>query len=241
MHPVLLTLGPIKIYSFGFMLAVAVIVCSWLMARDAERQGLSRDSVFDFVFWVALSGILGARIFYILLDLDYFLGNPTEMWKIQNGGLAWQGGLILGFITSIIFLKIKKLPLLRFLDLASPYAALGQAIGRIGCFLNGCCHGRHWEHGFFSPAHQDVLYPTQIFESIGLLAVFVILRGLNMRLDRPGKTLASYLMMAAALRFVVQFFRYDYDPIFLGIGLFQIVCVVVFIVSAVFYFTLKKI
>lgn len=240
MHPVLLTIGPVTVYSFGFMLAVAVISCSYLMAKDALRAGFTKDAVYDFVFWVALSGILGARVFYILLDLDFFMNNPSELWKIQNGGLAWQGGLILGFAAAFIFLKRKKLPVFRFLDMASPYAALGQAIGRIGCFLNGCCHGSHADWGPFSPVHQDRLHPTQIYESLGLLAVFLVLKQLN-RHDHPaGRTFAVYFMLAAALRFAVQFFRYDYDPIFLGIGLFQIIGVVVFLASAVFLFSVKK-
>lgn len=129
---------------------------------------------------------------------------------------------------------------MKFLDMASPYAALGQAIGRIGCFLNGCCHGSHSDNGIFCPVHGDTLYPTQLYESIGLVAVFFILRHLNRRGHLPGQVFAIYFMFAAALRFVVQFFRYDYDPIFSGIGLFQIVCVVVFISAAVFYFSIKK-
>lgn len=240
MHPVLLTIGPVTVYSFGFMLAVAVITCSYLMAKDAVRAGIVKDAVYDFVFWAALSGILGARVFYILLDLDFFMNNPLELWKIQNGGLAWQGGLILGFAAAFIFLKRRNLPVFRFLDMASPYAALGQAIGRIGCFLNGCCHGSHAHWGPFCPVHQDRLHPTQIYESLGLLAVFVLLRQLNRHGHPAGRTLAVYFMLASALRFAVQFFRYDYDPIFLGIGLFQLICVVVFLASAVFFFSIKK-
>lgn len=240
MHPILLTIGPFTVYSFGLTLAVAVIVCSWLMAKDAARSGIAKDAVYDFVFWVALSGILGSRIFYIFLNLDFFMESPSELWKIQNGGLAWQGGLILGLIAALVYLRRNKLPVLKFLDLASPYAALGQAIGRVGCFLNGCCHGSHADWGPFCPVHQDRLHPTQIYESIGLLAVFFVLKRLN-RIDHvPGRTVAFYFMFAAALRFIVQFFRYDFEPIFLGIGLFQIVCVVVFASATVFYFLLKK-
>ncbi len=240
MHPILLTIGPFTVYSFGLALAVAVVVCSWLMAKDAVRSGISKDTVYDFVFWVALSGILGSRIFYILLNLDFFIQSPSELWKIQNGGLAWQGGLILGFSAALIFLRKKKLPVFKFLDMASPYAALGQAIGRVGCFLNGCCHGSHAQWGPFCPVHQDRLHPTQIYESVGLVIIFLILKRFNGSDHPAGRTFTVYFMLAAALRFVVQFFRYDYDPIFLGIGLFQIICIVVFIASAAFYFSLKK-
>lgn len=240
MHPILLTIGPFTVYSFGLALAVAVIVCSWLMARDARRSGIAKDVVYDFVFWVVLSGILGSRIFYIILNLDFFSESPSEFWKIQNGGLAWQGGLILGFAAALIYLRKNKLPVFKFLDMVSPYAALGQAIGRVGCFLNGCCQGKHADWGPFFPVHQDHLHPTQIYESIGLVAVFFVLKRLDLLGHAPGRTFAVYFMLAASLRFVVQFFRYDYNPIVLGLGLFQIVCVIVFAVSAVFYFYLRK-
>ena len=236
MHPILFVIGPLTVYSFGLMLAVAVIACSYLMGCDAVRVSIAKDTVYDFVFWVALSGILGSRIFYVLINLDYFIETPSELFQIQHGGLAWQGGLILGFAAAIIYLKKKKLPVLKFLDLASPYAALGQAIGRVGCFLNGCCYGQPVAWGLYFPVHHAHLHPTQIYESIGLVIVFVVLRRLNMVQHPPGRVLFAYLMSAALLRFIVQFFRYDYDPIFFGIGLFQWICAVIFLIAAFLFF-----
>ena len=240
MHPILFVIGPLTVYSFGLMLAVAVITCSYLMARDAAKLGIAKDTVYDFVFWVALSGILGSRIFYVLLNLDYFTETPSELFQIQHGGLAWQGGLILGFAAAIVYLKRKKLPVLKFLDLACPYAALGQAIGRVGCFLNGCCYGQPVAWGPYFPIHHAHLHPTQIYESIGLVVVCVLLRRWNLVEHPLGRVLFAYLMSAAALRFVVQFFRYDYDPIFLGLGLFQLICVVIFLIAAFLFFYLPK-
>lgn len=240
MHPILFIIGPLTVYSFGFMLAAAVILCSFLMSRDAVCIGIAKDTVYDFIFWVALTGILGARIFYIFLNLDFFLQLPSELFQIQHGGLAWQGGLILGFTAALIYLKRKRLPVLKFLDLASPYAALGQAIGRTGCFLNGCCYGQPVSWGPYFPEHNAHLHPTQIYESIGLVVVWFVLRKFNRTDHRQGSILISYLMLAAALRFIVQFFRYDYDPIFLGLGLFQWICVAVFVTAAFFFRYLKK-
>ena len=240
MHPILFIIGPFTIYSFGFMLAVAVILCSFLMSRDAARIGIAKDTVYDFVFWVALSGIIGARIFYVLLNFDFFINTPSEFFQIQHGGLAWQGALILGFAAAIVHLKRKKLPVLQFLDLASPYAALGQAIGRIGCFLNGCCYGQPVSWGPYCPVHDAHLHPTQIYESAGLVIVWFLLRKFNQTDHPPGRTLVLYMMAAALLRFVVQFFRYDYDPVLLGLGIFQWICVSVFVTAAFFLNYFKK-
>jgi phosphatidylglycerol:prolipoprotein diacylglycerol transferase len=142
---------------------------------------------------------------------------------------------------AIIFLKRKKLPLLTLLDLASPYAALGQAIGRVGCFLNGCCYGRPVAWGPYFPEYHTHLHPTQIYESAGLLIVFLLLKKMAREKFYPGRLVVTYLLSAAAIRFIVQFFRYDYDPIFWGLGLFQWICVAVFLAAVLLSNFLKKI
>jgi phosphatidylglycerol---prolipoprotein diacylglyceryl transferase len=227
MHPTICVIGPFTIYSFGFMLAVAVIVCSFLFGRDAQKAGIPKETAYDFVFWVAFAGVVGSRIFYILLNLDIFTNDPSEIFKLQNGGLAWQGGLVFATAVSIFYLRKHRLPVLKFLDIAIPYAALGQAIGRIGCFLNGCCVGKSVWWGPFFPIHEAHLHPTQIYESLGLLAVFFILKRLNQGKLGEGRVFAAYLMLAATLRFIVQFFRDDHDPVWFGLSVFQWVCIAV--------------
>jgi len=240
MHPILFVLGPLTVYSFGFMLAVAVVVCSYLFGRDVAKAGLPKDVAYDFVFWTAITGVAGARIFYILLNLDYFIQDPTEIYKLQNGGLAWQGGLIFATASAFFFLRQRKLPILKFLDMASPYGALGQAIGRIGCFLNGCCYGKPVWWGPFFPIHEAHLHPTQIYESAGLLIVFFVLKNLNQKNLGEGRVFACYLMFAATLRFVVQFFRDDHDPVWFGLSVFQWVCIAVLIAAVTFFDRLKQ-
>ena len=240
MHPILFIIGPLTIYSFGFMLAIAVVVCSYLMSRDAAKIGIPKDAAYDFAFWVALAGVLGSRFFYIFLNLDYFIESPSELLQLQHGGLAWQGGLILGGAGAFIYLRKKKLPVLKFLDLAIPYAALGQAIGRIGCFLNGCCYGKPAAWGPYFPVHHEHLHPTQIYESVGLVIIFFILKSLNRPGQKEGRVFAVYLMLAALLRFAVQFFRYDYEPLWMGLGVFQLICLAVFAAALVFFFYLNN-
>ena len=239
MHPILFIIGPLTIYSFGFMLALAVVVCSYFLARDAVKLGIAKDVVYDFAFWVALAGVIGSRIFYIALNFDYFMESPSELVQIQHGGLAWQGGLVFGFITAFFYLKSKKISILPFLDLACPYAALGQAIGRIGCFLNGCCFGKPVAWGPYFSVHDAHLHPTQLYESAGLVIIFFILKSLNTKWRGTGVFLV-YFMLAAFLRFTVQFFRDDSDPIWTGLSVFQWVCLAVFAAAAGTFFYLKK-
>ncbi len=220
MIPLLTT---VTVYAYGLMFAIAVVVCAPMLAADAKKKNISADIVFDLIFWVVVGGILGARLFYILLNYSFFLENPTEIIMIQNGGLAWQGGLIIGAMMTASFVKRKKLFLPLILDLMAPYLALGHAIGRIGCFLNGCCYGKEVSWGIYFPVHDAHLHPTQLYLSGGLFIIFLILKRYQKTSEIPGLVFASYLILASALRFGVEFFRADHEIFFFGFSIFQFV------------------
>lgn len=240
MHPILFKIGPFTIYTYGAILALAVLVCSFLLSRDAARKGLPKDTVLDLVFWVVLWGILGARLFYIFIAWDYFSQNPWEMFLINRGGLAWQGGFVGGTLAGIWFARSRKLSVRMLLDLSAPYIALGQAIGRIGCFFNGCCFGKPWDHGIFFPDHDARLYPTQLFESAALLLIFMILKLALRKPHKPGMVFVLYLWLAAIERFVVEFYRADHTLLWPGLSLAQYVSLAIFTVGIVVYFRFRK-
>ena len=242
MHPVICQIGPLSIYSFGVMLALAVFVCSFLLAQDAGRHGLQKNIVYDLVFWVMLAGVLGARTFYILLNLGFFIENPQEILMVHHGGLAWQGGLAAGIAAAWIFIRRHRLSVPAIFDLAAPYLALGHAIGRIGCFLNGCCQGRHWDKGIYFSVHQDTLYPTQLYESFLLLTIFFILKLYAQKSRPPGQIFLLYLCLASLERFVVEFFRGDHFQTWLGLSIFQWISAVIFITVLVanYYVSRRK-
>jgi len=227
MFPIICQIGPATIYSYGLMLALGVLLCSFLLTRDAKAFNINRDSLFDLIFWVVISGIIGARFFYILLNGEYFLRNPLEIIMVNKGGLAWQGSLIGGIVSGIIFIKRIKWDIGSILDLTAPYVALGQSIGRIGCFLNGCCFGHESSWGIFFPLHAAKLYPTQLFSSVGLLFIYFFLRFYR-KFSQKGDVFLAYLLLASALRFFIDFFRADHFNLFWGLSIFQIICVVIF-------------
>lgn len=240
MHPILFKIGPVTVYSYGVMIAVAAIVCAFFLSRDAKVYKIPSDVIYDFMFWVVAWGILGARIFYIILMWDYFSQNFLEMGMIMHGGLAWQGGLIGGSLAGLWFIKRKKLELRVFLDLVAPYIALGQAIGRIGCFLNGCCYGKAVVWGIYFPVHSARLHPTQLYETFGLLFIFVVLKYAQKRSHQEGMVFVLYLWLAGIERFVVEFFRADHDVLWLGLSLFQYIALIIFIVGLVLLGRFKK-
>ena len=221
-------------------MAISVIICSFLLAKDAHRKGINKDDVIDFVFWVVVFGILGARVFYILMNLSFFLDDPLEMIMLQHGGLAWQGSFVSGTITSILYARRKKWPLFMVLDLGAPYLALGQSIGRIGCFLNGCCYGHASSWGIYFPVHGARLIPTQLYSMAGLFCVFLILKKSQRKVMTPGFIFVKYLYLAASLRFFIEFARADHFVLLGGLSVYQYVCLGIFSMAVILTIVLKK-
>lgn len=209
------------------MLAIAFLVSVILARAAAKRQNINPDIIFGFAFVAFISGIIGGRIFYILENLSYYLKDPLETIMLQRGGLSWFGGLILAVIAGAIYLKRNKLAVFRIFDLVAPYLALAQAIGRIGCLLNGCCFGR-------------TIIPTQIYSSLILIFIFIILRILEDRPHKDGQVFFAYLLLYSLKRFFIEFWRADNLVIFSGLTLFQILSVLIFILSLWGLFRLKK-
>ncbi len=228
MFPVICRIGPLTVYSYGLMLALAVLICAYCMSRDGRRYQIPPEKVYDFIFWCVVSGILGGRLLFVFLNAGFFIQHPLEILMLQHGGLAWQGALTGGGLGGWFYIRQQGLPLGLMLDLSAPYVALGQAIGRIGCFLNGCCYGREVSWGIYFPVHDARLHPTQLYSAAGLLMIFFILKGFQRRTNIPGRLMVLYLILTSAQRFGVQFFRADHIPVWAGMSVFQIFSVAIF-------------
>ncbi|MDD5006111.1 MAG: prolipoprotein diacylglyceryl transferase [Candidatus Omnitrophica bacterium] len=242
MHPILFEFGPITIYSYGFILFIAVIVSLSLFVKEAARLGYNKDTMFDLGVTILFSGIIGARILYILLNLDFYLKHPKEIFMLHHGGLAILGGIFLGLVAAFIFAKRRKIPLLKILDLVVPYVALGQSIGRIGCFFNGCCYGiASDKFGIYFPVHNAILIPSQLISSFLLLILYIILRFKQTKSHKTGTILFSYLLYYSTGRFFIEFIRADSPKLFLGLTIFQYFCLALFITGLLLYiFTWKR-
>lgn len=229
MHPIICTIGPFTIYSYGVMLAIAFIAASALLTLQAKKNSFNPDIIFNFSLLVFFCGIIGARLLYIIENAAYYLKNPLEIIMLQHGGLSWFGGLLAGLIVGLAYLKRRNLPVYKILDLVAPFLALAQAIGRIGCFLNGCCFGRIFN-----------FIPTQLYSSLILTLIFLLLRFLQDRPHQEGKIFFLYLLLYSAKRFFIEFWRADNPVIFLSLTLFQLISIVVFTLSAIKLFLIKR-
>ncbi len=238
MYPVLFKIGPVSVYSYGAMLALAFLVVAFLARRRAFTLGMDGDAILDLCIWLIVSGFLGGRLLFILLNLDYYRENPLDTLKLWQGGLVWYGGLIAAVAVAIIFLSAKRMPILKTGDLMMPYVALGQSIGRIGCFLNGCCYGKATALpiGVTFSAAQGPVHPTQLYESAAMLIVFLILRK---RVPGNGRTFFLYLMMYSVIRFLIEFLRGDNPAIMMGLTISQVISVIVLVVAMVLWHAIK--
>jgi phosphatidylglycerol:prolipoprotein diacylglycerol transferase len=165
---------------------------------------------------IIIAGIIGARIVYVAMNMNYFISHPIEAFMINRGGLVFYGGFILAFLASVIFVKINKVSALDTADLLAPFIALGHSIGRIGCFLNGCCYGKQTSAfiGVRFP-HTDVnVWPTQPISSLGLLIIFFVLFYLQRKRRFKGEIIFLYIISYGIFRFLEDFLRGDLIPLF---------------------------
>ena len=227
------------IHGYGVMVALGFLAANWWFGRKAAGIGLSKDEASGLIFWLFGTGIVGARLYYVIwFWKDQFANNPWEALMIHHGGVVFYGGFITGCVTLILWCRIKKQPLAVVADAMAPALALGHAFGRLGCLMNGCCYGQYCDH--FWAIHPNSpsevagypLHPTQLYEVFGLLYIFVVL-GVLGRLKRyPGRIFWSYCIFYAILRFIVEFYRGDVPhDVMKKFTLAQVVCMGLFLVA----------
>jgi len=209
------------------MVALAFIAGLWTASRRGLRENFHPEKIFDLGPWLIGGAILGARIFYVVeYWREQFADKPfTEVFMIQHGGLVYYGGLVGASLACIIYARLKKLPLWKLSDVLTPSIALGYVFGRIGCLMNGCCYGRvcalPWAIHF--PADHEThglsLHPTQIYDSLLNLVLYLALAWLYRRKKFDGQIFATYLMCYAVTRSFVEYFRGDYSDAHIHGGL----------------------
>ena len=232
MHPILFKLGPVEIYSYGFMLAIAFLVCTFLALHEARRRGFPEDGVYDMVLWAVIGGVVGARLFYVSYYWELYTSAPWRIFAIWEGGLVFYGGIVGGAIAVLSVVFFKDLPLADAADIVGLVLPLGLTIGRIGCFLNGCCYGKPttlpW--GIVFPGLGNIpRHPTQIYEMIYSLLIFIFLWAFRRKLP-PGLILPLFLLLYSFFRFFNEFLRVN-PPFLFGLSGSQIVSVVIFVLS----------
>ncbi|MFQ6678048.1 MAG: prolipoprotein diacylglyceryl transferase [Fidelibacterota bacterium] len=257
MIPVLFELGPIKIYSFGFMLVVAFYTTYYLLQKDMKRLGYDIKIASDIVFAAAVGGILGSKLYYLIENIGRVIDDPFGM-IFSGAGLVFLGGLMGGTLGVTIVLQKNKLPWIKFADIVAPLLILGYAIGRVGCFLVGDDYGipTHvpwgisFENGLppttywvfqsyypwidladFEPGLLTV-HPTQLYEVIMGFIIFAFLWNRRTKIVRAGSLFFTYFILAGIERFSIEFIRTNNHYMFNLTGA-QIISVVMVIIGTI--------
>jgi phosphatidylglycerol:prolipoprotein diacylglycerol transferase len=234
MHPRLLTTPLFTVHTFGLLLASAYVAAFWWLIREGRREGLDVDDLSSLGFWAIGGALIGAKALMIVRDFRQYAAAPSEMFSLSvlTSAGDFYGGFIGALVASAIFFqRHSRLPFWRTADLCGPSIALGQAIGRVGCFMAGDDYGAPtqlpWTVRFTDPDAASIggaplgipLHPVQLYESIVCLALFAVLVRLSRGKRFDGQVILAYTALYAAARFVIEFFRGDADRGFVFAGL----------------------
>lgn len=236
MYPTILELGPITLYSYGLMIALGFITVLYFIQRDATRCGVDPNAMSDTAFWVLIIGVVSTRLAHIILYPQFYSWSDPIGWiNVTKGGLVFQGAIPTAVLFCYWNLKRKGISFWVAADIVMPYVPLGQAFGRGGCFLKGCCHGSraddlpwavsfpqgspafyaHQEHYADFPADATWSYPvhpTQLYSILLLLGMCALLILIRRRRPFVGVTLPLYFVFYGICRFIVEIFRGDGNP-----------------------------
>lgn len=192
-------------------MVIAFAAALALARYRAPKFGINPDKLSDVAFWSIIAGIFGARIFFIVQDIPYYLKHTNELFSFQFQGLTSFGGFIVGGLVAAYVCKKKGIPVLACLDLVAPAFLVGHAFGRIGCLLNGCCHGRPAQSAFpftvYSSEINQYCVPAQLYDSAMNVGALFLVLWLEKKFPRQGYTLGITLVLHGLTRFIYEFFR----------------------------------
>ena len=239
MYPVLFSIGPVHIYGYGFMIAVGILVAFFVASKRAPKFGLTSDAVYNIGLVGAISGLLGAKILFCIVEFPSFAADPAGILFSGNGFVVY-GGLIGGVLVALWYCKKKGYDFLKYFDLIMPSIALAQGFGRIGCFLAGCCYGQETESAFSVTFHvsqlapnEVKLIPTQLMSSAGDFLIAFILIYLAKRIKKKGNIGLLYIVLYSVGRFAIEFLRADYRGSIGPLSTSQAIAIVAAIVALV--------
>ena len=259
MYPTLFEIGGFTVTTFGLMMFLAFLAGAWAMASELRLRSIDPEIGWDLLGWLAVGGILGAKLYYLALHPAGFAADPLGS-LLSRGGLVWYGGFIGGVIAFAWQVRHRGLPMATMFDTAGPGLAIGYAFGRMGCFLVGDDYGLPTDGplgmvfprdaaipsaaGYLRSVGAEIpagvpdaallaVHPTQLYEIAAALAIFAVLRLASRRLAlAPGRLFAIYLALYGIERFLIEFVRAKDDRLLIGLSTSQFVSLVLIGIAA---------
>lgn len=250
MYPVLFSIGPLTIHTYGLLVAVGALVGLFVTVRGSDASGMSRQQVMDMIFMIILCAIVGSRLAFVLMNYTYFIERPLAVFKLWEGGLVFSGGLVLVILFVGWYILRHRLPLWSIGDLFAPAVAISQGIGRLGCLMAGCCYGKPsdmpWSVVFnhpqsLAPLHVP-LHPTQIYASLSGFLIFFVLILIRQKKKFEGQVFLWFVILHSTSRLIIERFRGDDRGMISGTGLSvtQVVTLVLLVAAVVFLVILSS-
>ena len=221
MYPVLFRIHGFPINTYGVFLALAFLGAIFVTVRLAQRDGLPKERIYDLCLWLLLSSLVGSKLLMLFTEPEY-RQNPMMLFSLDflRSGGVFYGGLIVATIAGFVLMRRWKLPWWKTADACAPGIALGNVLGRQGCFSAGCCWGKPttlpWGVRFSALGHEVTgvpidakLHPTQLYESFAMLIVFSFLLWLHKKKKFSGQVILTYAVIYATVRFLIEFVRDD--------------------------------
>jgi len=242
--PKIFHIGSFYLPTYGVLVALGFLIGLTITVRLARRSGLNGELVTNLAVYCALAGLLGAKILMLIFDWGSTDRPPIFSLATLQAAGVWQGGLVLAFLTAILYIRHTKLAALQALDAFAPGIAIGHAIGRIGCFAAGCCWGTEcklpWAVTFHNPDAfaltgvplDTPLHPSQLYEMTTEFALFAFLYWRFGKPHAPGRIMGMYLVLSSVARFLIEFTRYHEQGLHFGLSLTQWIAIPLAIAGA---------
>ncbi len=212
MYPELFHFAHLTIYTYAFLIGlgilVAVIYTKWQAKKDFNKLVLPMD----FFYLIFIMGFLGGKIFFYLENPSRYLETPSLLLDNFSGGFVFYGSFLFIIPVIIWYLKIRQISVWPMLDILAITTTIVHAIGRLGCFFGGCCYGKPTEAitGVVFPTTKGIaVHPTQLYESLGVFLIMIILLQLKKKPHFPGQIFLTYTILYAVLRQVIELYRGD--------------------------------
>jgi phosphatidylglycerol---prolipoprotein diacylglyceryl transferase len=250
MFPDLFSIGPFTLHTYGLFVATGFLVGLMVTVKIGKTEGITPQQTMDIGFLIIVAAIVGSRLMYVLMNISYYVERPIDIFKMWQGGLVFSGGIVCVVLAVLWYTRRHRLSFWKTADMWAPAMAVGQAIGRIGCFMAGCCYGKptgsRWGVVFTDPhslAPLNIpLHPTQLYSSASNFIIFFVLLLLHRKKKFDGQVFLWLLVLHSTARLFVERFRGDDRGMVLegGMTITQLVTLALLIGAIVALYIFKR-
>ena len=239
MNPVAFDIFGISIRWYGILISMGMLLGIFLAYYEAKKQGYNPDDIIDLSLWVIPAALIGARLYYVAFQWEYYKGDILKILNTREGGLAVHGGLIAAVLAGYFFTRAKNIPFWKTADIVAPSIALGQAIGRWGNFINGEAYGGPTDLPWGIMVDGVKVHPAFLYESIWDLGLFIFLIIYRRNKKFNGEILLLYAIIYSVGRFWIEGLRTD-SLMFMGLRTAQLISIAIIAFGLVLYFIMRR-